>query len=237
MFSNRLSVSHGCSLMVTAMAVGAIAMFAVGNARANLILNGDFSANASSYTTYPGYSVSPNPSNPTDWTIGGIISSLDNAGINGTGPGFEPFAPSSSDMADMAFLQGQGTNISQIIATTAGQEYMLSYDAAARQGETSDVMNAIVMNEADSTQIAVQIPAISDAQFTQFSLNFVAPSASTTVEFLNQTANSATAGGYSVDVSGVSLIAVPEPTTLVLVAIGGAGLLLMCRKRAARHNV
>ena len=238
MFSKGLSISRGChssSLAAAALAVAGLSLLSAGNARANMLANGDFSANAAAYTAYPGYSTSPNPSNPTDWLIGGLSSSLNNAGVNGIDTGFagqgEPFAPSSSDMADMAFLQGQGTSISQTTTTIAGRAYKLNFNAAARQGEASDVLNVVLTDTTDSTQIATQAPAITDANFRSFTLNFVAPSASTTVEFLNQTANSAITGGFTVDVSGVSLVAVPEPSTLGLLAMSGMALVLVGQKR------
>ena len=229
MFSNRPSVLRGSSLAAAALAAAGLTMSAASTASANVILNGDFSANAAAYTVYPGYSTSPNPSNPTDW----LLPSPGNAGINGIDTGFanqgEPFAPTTSDMADMAFLQSQGTSISQTVTTTAGQAYTLTYDAAARSGETADVLNVILTDATNSNQITTQTPAISDASFAPFTVNFVAPSASTTVEFMNNTnSNSAP----TVDVSGVSLVAVPEPATLGLVAAGGLGLLLLKRRKA-----
>ena len=46
----------------------------------NLVANGTFSANASSYTSFPGYNGGSNPSAPTDWTVSGAAGS---SGING----------------------------------------------------------------------------------------------------------------------------------------------------------
>ena len=70
MLSNCLSISRGCSLAVAARAVVGLPMLSTGNAQANLILNGNFSANASNYIDFPGYSsYQSNPANPTDWTI------------------------------------------------------------------------------------------------------------------------------------------------------------------------
>ncbi|MDA8375994.1 MAG: DUF642 domain-containing protein [Planctomycetia bacterium] len=249
MLTNRSSVSRGFILTAAAaMTVTAIIMFTVGNARANLILNGDFSANASSYTTWPGYSsATGNPANPTDWTatdtLGNTTGGL--SGINGTDTGFysnppsgqspEPFAPISTDgITDFLFLQGGAVTggglpiVSQTVATTAGQAYTLNYAGAARSGETADVLAVMVTDATNSNQIAVQTPAISDTAFSNFTLNFTAPSASTTIAFSNETPN----GGGSVDVTDVSLNPVPEPATLELVTMGGLGLLLLKRRRA-----
>lgn len=249
MLTNRSSVSRGFILTAAAaMTVTAIIMFTVGNARANLILNGDFSANASSYTTWPGYSsATGNPTNPTDWTATYTLGNTTGgqSGINGTNTGFysnppsgqspEPFAPvSTAGITDFLFLQGGAVTggglpiVSQTVATTAGQAYTLNYAGAARSGETADVLAVMVTDATNSNQIAIQTPAISDTAFSNFTLNFTAPSASTTIAFSNETPN----GGGSVDVTDVSLNPVPEPATLGLVTMGGLGLLLLKRRRA-----
>ena len=230
MLSNRSSVSHGCSIAAAAIAVGTMAMFAVGNARANLILNGNFSVNASSYTSSPGYSsYQSNPTNPTDWTVNGAGS-----GVNGPDAGSAvgtPFAPvSTAGVRDFNFLQGGGVYSSQTVTTTASQAYTLAFAAAQRDGNTSAVLEVILTDATNSQQITTLTPAtITDTGFNNFSLNFTAPSASTAVEFLNNSPS----GDNTVDVSNVSLNPVPEPATIGLVAIGSLGLLLIGRRRAA----
>ncbi len=223
-------------ILTVGVAVAGLAISAAGNARANLILNGNFSANAANYTNFPGYSSSPNPTSPTDWTV----SVPANQGVNGPDTGFftdttnggSPFAPSSTTgVNDFAFLQGAG-NISQTITTTNGQAYTITYDAAERAGETADVLNLVVTNATDSTQIGTQSPAISDAAFNAFTLQFTATSASTTIEFVNGAPTTGPNAGETVDVSNVAVSPVPEPATLGLMGVGSLGLMFIGRRRA-----
>ena len=232
MFSKGLSSSRGCSLAAAALAAAALAMFAAGNAQANMILNGDFSVNAPNYTSLPGYSASPNPAGPSGWTISEV-----HVGVNGPDTGFagEPFAPTSTTgVSDFAFIQDQNANLSQAVATTAGQAYTLTYDAAARAGDSLgggvDTLEVVLTDATNSNQITTQTPGITEAGFNLFTLNFTAPSASTGIEFENLTAPVSGASG-TVDVSNVALAAVPEPATLGLVALGTLGLLLQQRRR------
>ena len=220
---------------------------AAGTASANLVTNGDFSANASSYVTYPGYSAdftTSNPSAPTGWSI-----TLNYPiGVNGPDTRFyasygSPFAPSSaSGVRDFAFLQdATGTNgtvysnstIDQVISTIAGQVYTLSYLAAQRSGDPSATMETLVLDAANSNaQIISQTPSISTSGFTTNILTFTAVSASTEIAFENTTSGASHADN-TVDVSNVIVDAVPQPASIGLVGFGllGVGLLLLKRTR------
>jgi hypothetical protein len=197
----------------------------------SMITNGVFSTNAASYTTAPGYSsANGNPQAPTGWTAGG-----GNTGVNGPDTGFygsgnyQPFAPTSTaGVTDFSFLQGKGAFIAQSAATATGQTYTLAFDAAQRNGNTTAVLEVILTNATNGSQIITFTPTITDTGFAPFFLNFTAASGSTNIEFLN---NSATGIDDTVDVSNISLTATPEPAALVIFCTGGMGLLLVARKR------
>ncbi len=242
----RLYRESGFMTMQKMFGVGAAALMAAaavsltaGPASANLVLNGDFSADAGSYVTYPGYSIPTqipaNPTNPADWTAANQV------GVNGSGTSVgTPFAPGSiTGVADFAFLQNASLNapasIDQIISTISGQMYTLSYVAAQRSFNSSATMEALVLDAADgNAQIITQTPSINNNSFTAFTLNFTAASSSTEIEFLNTTPITDTNNNYSdntVDVSNVVLNAVPLPTALGLLGLGAVGLGMVLLKR------
>ncbi len=220
--------------LAAALAAAGLVMLAAGNVHANLITNGNFSANASSYSAFPGYSGNGNPAAPTSWTISG-----DGSGVNGPDTGFfaasgSPFAPSSTTgVNDFNFMQGPGVYTSQTTTTAVGQSYTLTFDAAQRSGDPNSVLEVIVTNATNGNQIATFTPTIDDTSFATFSLNFTAASGSTGIEFLNDGVLTSSNGDNTVDVSNVSMAeaAVPEPASLGLLAIGATPLVLVARKR------
>ena len=195
------SLVAALALAATVVALGS----AVHPASANLITNWDFSANASKYTTYPGYdSTSPNPSNPKGWLVAGAGVN-GHSGVNGPDTGFsgEPFAPASTTgVADFAFLQHPGEFISQGVATAKGHAYTLAFDGAARNGNSSAVLEVIVTDDVSGKQIYKFTPSLTTSKFKAFTLNFTATSGLTNIKFLN---NSKPGVGSTADVSDVSL--------------------------------
>ncbi|MDA8378087.1 MAG: glycoside hydrolase family 3 C-terminal domain-containing protein [Planctomycetia bacterium] len=197
-------------------------------ASANLVVNGDFSANALLYTHFPGYSTAPNPAAPADWKR----TSNPLVGINGSDTGLRPatgsprvgsvggiangastqplmpFAPDRiTGVRDFAFLQGSGASLSQTVATAPGKAYVLSYAAAARGSDVpanQDALRVRIANAVNGQTIVMAAPVITPAAFKMFAITFTAPSASTRIEFINASPAGALAGG-TVDVSDVKL--------------------------------
>ncbi|MGC8560647.1 MAG: glycoside hydrolase family 3 C-terminal domain-containing protein [Phycisphaerae bacterium] len=210
--------------MAFAAAHNAIAFNA---AAADLIANGDFSANASAFVVSPGYinsgnvsaSAGQNPPVPSEWTVGPAVSTV---GVNGPDADFsnsassssEPFAPASTaGVRDFLFLQNRGAFASQIVTTVAGQTYALTYDAAARGADVvanNDRLKIIITDNLTGLRIATQSPAITQAAFKSFSVNFTAPSTSIKIEFVNDIPANSENGG-TVDVSNVLLTTTAAP--------------------------
>ncbi len=232
-FASGLSHSRVWSLTAAALA-GLVAI--AGTASANEIINGNFSENAAAYTSYPGYSTSPNPSGPTGWN-GHVTFGVNGPDTGFYGPGYLPFGPSpdttiNGGIPDFAFAQGSGSSISQIVATIPGQSYVLNYYGAAPAGQ-QDNMEVLLTDAIGGTTITSQTPSITDSKWTGFTMDFTAPSASTNVEFLN---NDPSGSSNTVDVTDVAMTPVPEPAAVGLFALGGLGMLLISRKRAAGRS-
>ena len=206
----------GCSchrlptaLSIVAYAITIMAGFQTGVAVGN-VKNGEFAENAKAYTTFPGYSAAPNPIAPTGWSGVNGVNGPDTTFYKTTTDNM-PFAPKHIGhvIRDFAFVQGAGNCVSQVVKTIPGQMYTLTYYGAARAGEKYDVLKVIVANGRSGKSIAAQTPSISSARFKLFELRFVAPSASTKLEFLN--ASSPGSSG-TVDVTNV-MFARAKPAT------------------------
>ncbi len=244
-------------ILLTAAAVVAALGAMASTASANMILNGDFSVNASAYTGTPGYDGAGNPATPSDWvavapaTYGGV-------GVNGPDTTFSTtFAPgisnnilppgSGAGSQDFAFLQSGTTtpssgvfspaSMSQSFNTVAGGQYTVTFDAAQRGTDINVVLQVQVLDPnqnllASATSGTGGGLTINANSWTSNVLNFTADGTSTTLAFAD---GPNSYPGEAVDFTNVSVAAVPEPATLELMVIGVApfGLLLLKRRNKA----
>lgn len=169
----------------------------------NLIINGNFSANAFQFTNWPGYTLegsSGNPSSITGW------SNLSNllVGVNGiaTSAG-DAFGPASTGGNTYAFVQTGVNGLAQNLALVSCNTYQLDFSVAARAGNTANYQILI----GDGTQVYYTFTnAASNAGFVHVTTTFTVPSTlkgTPSIELLNLTG-----GDNTVDFANLSLIPV-----------------------------
>lgn len=147
---------------------------------ANLIVNGDFTANAAAFTVYPGYLNVLSPGNPvsiTGWTDDAGASAV---GVNGAGTGLavgNPFGPTDPGGRTYGFCSWNTVSLSQPLTTlTANTTYRLDFDVAARAGETANYQVA-VYSDGSRTTTYYNSGAVAgnNAAFAHVSATFTTP--------------------------------------------------------------
>jgi hypothetical protein len=199
--------------MLAIVAFGLLLVVA-GPASADLVVNGNFDANSP-----------PAQTAPAGWTLTPAASGSDF--FVGAGPGFGAFSPPNS--ANFGAVGSLDDTLSQTLATTPGVTYTLTYQLA-HDGTAGDG------NDFSASFGGVVIPGsvLVDAAgfgYTLFSFTVTASTASTVLSF----AGREVPAWYDLD--NVSVVGVPEPSSLALSGLGmvGAGFFAVRKRRAARR--
>ena len=188
----------------------------------NLILNGDFLANAPAFVTWPGYTgFGANPGSIANWsniTGGGV-------GVNGaaTGPSVgKPFGPTSTSGGTFAFIQGGTNGLSQNLVLTPNTAYQLQYDVAVRSGNTASYQ--VQIGDGTQTYFTTGTVPGSSAAFVRFTNTFTTPTTLNGTHAIQL--NNRTTGDNTVDFASVSLVPLwtntpPVANPLTLGAVSG----------------
>lgn len=195
---------------------------------ASIIVNGDFSANASSFTTFPGYRGSGANPEIESWNF--IDLSGGNAGINGpdaVGVG-EPFSPvSTTGISNYVFIQNGVALIAQNLPTMLpNQEYSISVAAANRAGNPN-ATGRIQIGDGVSSFYSSGDQSFDTEAFQTITATFTTPSTFTGVPSIQL--YGFTSGDNTVAYTNVVLVAIPEPASFTLFA--GALLFSVLRRR------
>jgi Protein of unknown function (DUF642)/PEP-CTERM motif len=133
-------------------------------------------------------------------------------------------------------LVGYGATgaISQAFATVAGKTYVLKFEYANNPWSTSTASAAVLVGGSSFIgSVTHDTSTGSNLEWTAYSATFVANSSSATLDFVNTVASSN--GGVMLD--AVSISAVPEPSTWVMMLLGFAGLGFAAYRRARAQPV
>ncbi|HVS40496.1 MAG TPA: PEP-CTERM sorting domain-containing protein [Gemmataceae bacterium] len=198
--SQQTMKSAAMTITVLLLALGGVV-----RARADFVQNGNFDANSP-----------PGGTAPLDWTFTPAASGSDF--FVGPGPGFGAFSTPNS--ANFGATGAFDDTLSQILATTPGASYTLTYQLADDDDSGE--------NDFSASWGGVVIPGsvlvnAADFPYTEYSFDLTATSGSTTLSFsgLNVPA------WYDLDnvsVTQDSSVA-PEPSSFLLLGLGAAGLI------------
>lgn len=199
------------------LALSVAALTFVNTAQANLVTNGSFETGA--FVGDGLMSLNPGSAAIAGWTVfSGEILWEDNLL-------FTNYGVSASEGTKFLDLTGHDTvpygGVEQTIATTPGLRYVVDFDFGtnpARYGGTQRVTAA-----AAAAASVFEFTGTGDTQqYQHYSLPFTATSASTLISFVG----SGPAGGVHAGLDNVVvMIAVPEPSSAAMLAIGMIGLL------------
>jgi hypothetical protein len=195
---------------------------------ADLILNGSFSSPVLPTNSYQVFTPSSSPGLP-GWTVAAGTVDIDNANTFGS-----PF------VAGGQWLDLNGNSpgtLTQSFATTQGQTYLLSFEYANNTAVTTGDATATVSVQGSNTLLTANIEhgssTTSEMNYQLFQSTFVADSGTATLQF-----ESTFPGTSGIALDAISVTAVPEPSSIVLLGIGAVALVsLRWTRRLLCHPV
>lgn len=213
MFTKKLVVAIVCVLALTAWA---------GTASAELITNGDFMANAALFSGPPCYFgawEAQNPASAPGWSVAPTGSGIQLVSYNSM------FGPTDKTGVDAYyFIQGASSAV-QTLTLTVGQQYQVDFLAAAAKDYGTTTMGVAVGDSGGD--FAQDMFSGSTTAFKARSFTFTARQEASYIKLVGSGD-----GGTIANFSHVSMNAVPEPGTVVLLATSLFGLLCYAwRKR------
>jgi hypothetical protein len=188
----------------------------IGTARANLIVDGDFSAGTIGSSSIPNWTTSGNVA------VYSSTTACCHSGDTGTG-NFALFG--AGDGADNGV-------ISQSLSTVSGTEYQLTFLYGATSSPAGLGTQSISVSAGDLSTTITSNLAQRDYSlvFSSYTFDFLASGPATTLTFADASTITNSIDGM---LDSVSVAAIPEPASIFLLGSSLAALGLMRRKRKA----
>jgi hypothetical protein len=215
--SARACVSLGLASAIVSLSVGAFTPAVA----ANLVMDGGFETDASQNYAATDYLFPLGPSTFGPWTVNSGFVFVD---------GFAVQAHSGDNSLNLApGNPAFPSDITQTLATTAGETYELSFFAAAGGENTFSVKFDGATAPGSPTSLPSTIPELASdftGDYREYEFSVTATSALSVLEFGGTSTDNPGHGPDTVQLDDVSLTpaAVPEPATWAMMLIGLVGL-------------
>lgn len=226
-------------LLLCFIVITTIAGLVERKATAQIVRNGDFSANASSFVYNPGWEGqtgggfgSGNPA-IADWiAAGNTANGGTDSGVNGS-PGyasFNQFGPDSTKPNSgipplqpriYGFIQQNGPEkgtLTQDINLIPFTTYKLTFEAAQRSGDSGLAFGSVTVKAGGAALVVDTLSGLNSTAFTTYTDTFTTGSdASLASIVLMNTSGIGT--GRTVAFTNISIIAIPEPSTIAFLSL------------------
>jgi len=204
----------------------------IATARADLVVNGSFENPSVTAGTYTNFGAGANIGG---WTVVGVDSALVNSAVQ-RGITFQ--AQNGSNWIDLAGENSNSRNsgVTQTLSTTMGALYELKFHVGSATDNMFFFQSTVDLSINGGTRVSFTNPSApaNMLDWKLFMVPFTATSTTTNLTFFNGSAQNNFLSGLD----NVSITAVPEPSSLLLIVVGlTAGVVARHRRNNAEQTI